>query len=43
MTDLGTLGGNFAAAYGINSAGYVVGVEAEDQELPEHAVLWNTR
>jgi hypothetical protein len=43
MTELGTLGGNYAEAQSINPAGYVAGIEAEDQELPTHATLWRVR
>jgi hypothetical protein len=43
MTELGTISGNYTEAQSINPAGYVVGFEAEDQELPPHATLWRVR
>ena len=39
MTDLGTLGGTYSLANGVNNGGQVVG-EAEDGDYIVHAFLW---
>jgi probable HAF family extracellular repeat protein len=40
MQDLGTLGGKFSYAYGINEAGQVVGGAYLADNVTEHAFLW---
>ena len=40
ITDLGTLGGSFSSALGINSSGKVVGF-SELSNFRQHATLWN--
>ncbi|MEW5803064.1 MAG: hypothetical protein AB1847_13270 [bacterium] len=40
MVDLGTLGGAYSEAYGINDAGQIVG-RAQASSGEYHAVLWN--
>jgi uncharacterized membrane protein len=40
MTDLGTLGGHFSAAYAINPAGEVVGVSQAGPGTDKHPTLW---
>jgi uncharacterized membrane protein len=40
MTDLGTLGGHFSSAYGINPAGEVVGVSQVESGGENHPTLW---
>jgi len=40
MYNLGTLGGLFSAAYGINDLGQIVG-RAQTASGQTHAVLWN--
>ncbi len=39
VTDLGTLGGDFSAGYGINASGQVVGESRLAGGGPEHAFL----
>ena len=40
MRDLGTLGGTFSAAYGINASGQVVGRSNIPAQPFPHAFLW---
>jgi uncharacterized membrane protein len=42
MTDLGTLGGDFSQAWGINPASQIVGVSAM-QSGEHHATLWRRK
>jgi probable HAF family extracellular repeat protein len=42
FTDLGTLGGSFSNAYGINSAGQIVGVGRTTGDNSDHATLWSS-
>jgi probable HAF family extracellular repeat protein len=39
MTDLGTLGGDFSIAWGINESGQIVG-SSSTKSGKTHAVLW---
>jgi probable HAF family extracellular repeat protein len=41
LTDLGTLGGDFSSAYGVNNVGQVVGASALPTGLLPHACLWD--
>jgi uncharacterized membrane protein len=43
MTDLGTLGGRYSQAVGINSAGQVVGTAYPEGEADFHATLWTRK
>jgi uncharacterized membrane protein len=43
MTDLGTLGGHFSAAFGINPAGEVVGVSQVEGSEEVHPTLWTRK
>ena len=42
MTDLGTLGGSYSNAFGINDAGQVVGAANTPNIGPQHAFLYST-
>src|SRR5437764_608697 len=41
VTDLGTLGRNYSAAYGINASGKVVGWSSLSGDTVGHAALWS--
>lgn len=41
-TDLGTLGGTYSYAYGLNNAGQAVGNSSLSGEIPQHATLWSS-
>jgi probable HAF family extracellular repeat protein len=43
MTDLGTLGGHYSAAYGINPAGEVAGVSQVVGDGDNHPTLWTRK
>ncbi len=40
LTDLGTLGGTFSQAFGVNDKGWVVGFATTERDLSVHAFLW---
>lgn len=40
LTDLGTLGGTFSQAFGVNDKGWVVGFSTTEGDLGLHAFLW---
>ena len=42
MQDLGTLGGAYSAAYGINDSGGVVGVSMDANNSAQHAFIWTS-
>ena len=43
MTDLGTLGGEYSIAYGINAARQVVGISNRMPGGPPRAFLWENK
>src|SRR5262244_1097699 len=40
LTDLGTLGGTFSQAFGVNDKGWVVGFSTTEGDVGLHAFLW---
>src|SRR5215468_2057736 len=40
LTDLGTLGGTFSQAFGVNDKGWVVGFATTEGDISLHAFLW---
>src|SRR5215472_16613127 len=40
LTDLGTLGGTFSQAFGVNNKGWVVGYSTTAGDVGLHAFLW---
>jgi probable HAF family extracellular repeat protein len=40
LTDLGTLGGTFSQAFGVNDKGWVVGFATTEGDISAHAFLW---
>lgn len=40
LTDLGTLGGTFSQAFGVNDKGWVVGFATTEGDISVHAFLW---
>src|SRR5215831_8801278 len=41
LTDLGTLGGSFSQAFGVNDKGWVVGFSTTEGDVGLHAFLWH--